>query len=512
MPADTPHVLGASERGEPGGPPSLGEPGLGGLLQLAGRRRPRAVVLIDGEHYPPVVRAALTRLAQHYELIAALFVGGREKLRDGCAAADLGDIYGLPVRLALPFDADDAAAVFGPGGVAGELAALLDASSADTVVDLSDEPVLGYRERFLLISAALAAGVRYVGADFEFAPPTRARLVSKPALAIVGTGKRVGKTAVSGYAARLLDELYRVRGGVVVLAMGRGGPPEPEVVDGRGLAAADLLALSRRGRHAASDCYEDALLAGVTTIGCRRCGGGMAGAAYDDNVAAALSLLERQPAALALLEGSGSVIPPVSAQGTICVASAAQPLEYVAGFLGTYRLLISDILVVTMCEAPFASGKQVARIVAAAKSVNPDLTVVPVVMRPRPTAPLTGRKVALFTTASKRGLATISEHLQREYCAEVVVASADLADRDALAAAVKRAARRAEVFVTEIKAAAIDVVAEAAAASGRELVFFDNEPVPVACGGLSAGDLAAAVGALAKKCQTRFAEALRRSE
>jgi len=34
----------------------------------------------------------------------------------------------------------------------------------------------------------------------------------------------------------------------------------------------------------------------------------------------------------------------------------------------------------------------------------------------------------------------------------------------------------------------------------------------VACGGLPAGDLAAAVGALAEKCQTRFAEALRRPE
>ena len=35
------------------------------------------------------------------------------------------------------------------------------------------------------------------------------------------------------------------------------------------------------------------------------------------------------------------------------------------------------------------------------------------------------------------------------------------------------------MFLTEIKAAAIDVVAEAAAAAGRELVFCDNEPVAV---------------------------------
>ena len=66
--------------------------------------------------------------------------------------------------------------------------------------------------------------------------------------------------------------------GVIVVAMGRGGPPEPELIAGGArLGPAELLAASRAGRHAASDCYEDAVLAGVTAIGCRRCGGGLAG-------------------------------------------------------------------------------------------------------------------------------------------------------------------------------------------------------------------------------------------
>ena len=42
-----------------------------------------------------------------------------------------------------------------------------------------------------------------------------------------------------------------------------------------------LLELSREGRHAASDYLETAALAGVVTIGCRRCGGGLAGAPGD---------------------------------------------------------------------------------------------------------------------------------------------------------------------------------------------------------------------------------------
>ena len=163
--------------------------------------------------------------------------------------------------------------------------AVLRALRAEVLVDLSDEPVVGYRERFLLMSAALAEGAAYVTSDTEVRPQAFARLAATPSLAVIGTGKRVGKTAVSGWLARRLDAARRADGGVVVLAMGRGGPPEPELIrGGDGLGPAELLAASRAGRHAASDCYEDAVLAGVTAVGCRRCGGGLAGMPFDDNV------------------------------------------------------------------------------------------------------------------------------------------------------------------------------------------------------------------------------------
>ncbi len=278
-----------------------------------------------------------------------------------------------------------------------------------------------------------------MGADFEFTPQPLERLSSKPSLAIIGTGKRVGKTAVSGHVARLLSSRLGADA-VVVLAMGRGGPAQPELIDGRrGLAAGDLLAASRRGGHAASDCYEDAVLAGVLTIGCRRCGGGMAGAAFDSNVRAALALLERQPAELALLEGSGSVIPPVRADGTVCVASAAQPVEYVTGYLGTYRMLLSDLLILTMCEAPHADERALRRLIEQVRAVNPELDVIPTVFRPRPAEPIRGRKVAFFTTADADHVPSLVRHLEEEHGAEVVCTSSDLARRPALAAAVRNA-------------------------------------------------------------------------
>jgi cyclic 2,3-diphosphoglycerate synthetase len=482
---------------------------------VSGGARPRALVVVDGEHYPPVVRAGLGGLRDRYEVVGGLFAGGREKLRAGGAPglAAAGETTGGTGRVTM---IDDGLAAYlglpaltlidpragDPAVVAAAVAGAVRASAAEVVVDLSDEPVLGYRERLLLVSAALAAGAAYRGADFAFDPPLRLPLRAMSSLNVIGTGKRVGKTAIAGHLARLLERRHRDQGGVVVVAMGRGGPPRPELVPGREeLDVADLLAASRAGRHAASDCFEDAVFARVPTVGCRRCGGGMAGAAFDTNVPAALPIVEVSGAALALFEGSGAVAPPVAADATLCVAGAAQPAEYITGYLGTYRLLMSDLVVLTMCEPPFASADAVRDIVAGIRKVKPGLEVVPTVFRPRPARPVRGRRVAFFNTAPAAAQPALAAALREEHGADVVLTSPDLADRAALADAVARAADEADVFLTEIKAAAIDVVAEAAEAAGRELVFCDNEPRVVDTGASGA----AASGAAPARLDDLFA-------
>src|SRR6185437_8967667 len=137
-------------------------------------------------------------------------------------------------------------------------------------------------------SRALAEGIPYVGADFRFEPP-QLEPFALPSISVIGTGKRVGKTAVTGHLARLLA---RDRS-VVVVAMGRGGPREPELVE-IAPTVADLVARSREGRHAASDHLETAAVCGVPTIGCRRAGGGLAGAVTVSNVAAGARLAVEQ--------------------------------------------------------------------------------------------------------------------------------------------------------------------------------------------------------------------------
>ena len=395
----------------------------------------RAVALIDGEHYAPVVRDALAELP--YAFVAAVLVGGTEKLRGG-------EDYGVPL-----FDRiEEAVERFEP----------------EVVVDLSDEPVLGPAERFRLASRVLARGLPYVGADFRFDPP-ELEPFPLPSLSICGTGKRVGKTALAAHAARLLAHDRDI----VVVAMGRGGPQQPEVAD-TVPTLERLLELSRAGRHAASDYLEDAALARVVTVGCRRCGGGLAGAPFVSTVRAGAELAAERAPDIVLFEGSGAALPPVATDRRVLVAPANQPRELVTGYLNAYRILISDLVVLTMAEPGDGWTAEMKRAIRVLKD---DVPMIAARLRPRPTRSIAGRRVAFFSTAPADTLARLSAHLAERHGADVVHASGSLADRDEL----RRELRGvdAEVFLVEIKAAAIDVVAETAVERGAEVVFADNE-------------------------------------
>ena len=357
----------------------------------------KAVGLVDGEHHAPVVRDALAALP--YDWVGAILVGGTEKLRPD---ADYG------VRLVDDF------------------------AGAEVVVDLSDEPVLGPAERFRWIARALAAGLPYIGADFRFEPP-RFEPFALPSLAVIGTGKRVGKTAVAVHAARLLA---RDRS-VVAVAMGRGGPAEPELVEAPP-ALEDLLALSRAGRHAASDHLEIAAFAGVPAIGCRRAGGGLAGAVFASNVGDGARLAASRSPDAVVFDGSGAALPPVETSARVLVASSA---DDALSYLNLYRLLISDAVV--LMHAPPEDAARLREVA--------DVPVVRCELRLRPMTTPEGR-AAIFTAAQ-------------------------LADRTALSHTL--AETEADTYVVELKAAAIDVVAEHAAAHGKQVVLATNDVVVV---------------------------------
>jgi cyclic 2,3-diphosphoglycerate synthetase len=360
----------------------------------------RAVALIDGEHFPDVIRDALAELP--YEWVGAILVGGTEKLH--------GDAdYGVPLQEG-----------FG---------------DAELVVDLSDEPVLGPKERFRWASRALAAGLPYLGADFRFDPPRYAEF-SVPSIAVIGAGKRVGKTAV---AAHLGSLLARDRD-VVIVTMGRGGPREPELIERRPTVA-DLVALSRTGRHAASDHLELAAISGLPTIGCRRAGGGLAGQAFVSNVADGARLAAERGPDLVVFDSSGTAIPPVAVDRRVLVVGPSHDLD---SYLNTYRRLVSDLVVAVGCD------------VEGAISARIEL---------RPLEPIEGR-VAVFTDGPVG-----TDHL----AADVVYVSHNLGSRDALAAELERV--EADTYLIEVKGAAIDLVAEHALAHGRRVVIAANDVI-----------------------------------
>jgi cyclic 2,3-diphosphoglycerate synthetase len=287
-------------------------------------------------------------------------------------------------------------------------------------------------------------------------------------LSVFATGKRVGKTAVSAHIARLLA---RDRD-VVAVAMGRGGPQVPEVMESPP-GVEELLALARDGRHAASDHLEIAATAGVVTVGCRRCGGGLAGAVATSNVAAGAEVALQRSPDFVVFDGSGAAIPPIATGRRLLVTTAYDPPELVTGYLNAYRILLADLVVITMADASTSHEA----LADAIREVKPEAQVISVGFRPRPLAPVAGMRVAYFTTARAPAHARLASELA-ELGAEVVHVSGSLADRTALRRELEGV--DAKVFLTEIKAAGIDVVAEAGARRGIEVVLVANEIVPVA--------------------------------
>lgn len=392
------------------------------------------------------------------ELMAAVFIGGTEKITE---KEDLSAFLGIPVIMKSDAQAglEEAIRRFQPS----------------LVIDLSDEPVVGYEERFRFASRLLFTGIAYKGADFSFEPPVFKNASSKPSLSIIGTGKRVGKTAVSAYLARLLKE----KGfSPAVVAMGRGGPEKPVVLKGESIKFTPkyLLEASRAGKHAASDYFEDALVSQITTVGCRRCGGGMAGAVYTSNVldgAAEANSLEEQ---LIIYEGSGAALPPVKTDRCILIIGSAQPTNYISHYFGPYRLLLSDLVILTMCEEPITGPEKIKALREAVKEIKPEIKVIPTIFRPRPLEAIEGERVFVAMTVQPEMKEKLSLYLEKEFNCRVTGFSHQLSNRRLLRKDIEASTGKASLLLTELKAAAVDVVTELGLEKGLRVAYLDNVP------------------------------------
>jgi cyclic 2,3-diphosphoglycerate synthetase len=159
--------------------------------------------------------------------------------------------------------------------------------------------------------------------------------------------------------------------------------------------------------------------------------------------------LERNPEVV-VFDGSGAAIPPVAVDARVLVTRGRAVEEG----LNPYRVLVSDLVVL------LGDGDE-----DAIRAIK-DVPVVRAELRLQPAAPLAGRRVAVFTTGPAP-----TDHLD----GEVVFVSRALANRPRLRE--ELAGVDADVFLVELKAAAIDVVAEAALERGAAVVLADNQVV-----------------------------------
>ncbi len=421
----------------------------------------RIVVLIDGEHYLPVIKDALESLDREpdYMILAAVFLGGTEKI---LSDRDFRS-------LAVPVIAESHM-------LEGIRRAVIE-YSPNLIIDLSDEPIVGYRERMLIASHVLRSGVSYAGADFHFKAPVFQSVAKKPSVSIIGTGKRVGKTAVSANFARQLKETGFAP---VTVAMGRGGPARPEVIDGAKLLTPEyLLKVSGEGIHAASDAYENALMSRITTIGCRRCGGGLAGEPFVSNIISGVEIANELGEEFIIIEGSGAALPLVKADACVLTVGANLPLEYVDGYFGTYRVLLADLAVITMCEEPLADATKRVAIRNSIRATNPETKIVETIFRPQPLESIEGRTVFFATTGPEGMNQIVKQYLENSFGCQVAAISNSLANRKQLVTDLQSNQDKFDLLLSELKAASVDVATKMGLDLGVDVVYCDNIPVTV---------------------------------
>lgn len=428
------------------------------LLKNQSNNFKRLIAIIDGEHYPQITLDAINVLKNEFDgkFCGIIFLGGSEKITSG----NFNDFFNDEVYAIKDFQKDFLAA--------------LEYFKPDVVYDLSDEPVVNHLVRMKIASFCFYKKASYMGPDFLFKYEESLYWTINPSISIIGTGKRIGKTAISSY----IVNIFKNSGlEVLVVAMGRGGPREPQLLKGEEIDITPeyLLSLSNRGLHASSDYIEDALMSKVTTIGCRRCGGGFGGKVFLSNVVEGTKLADSLNPDLIILEGSGAALPDAKADANICVIGASQDWNDIVGYLGVYRILISEIIILTNCEKPVANSKKVKNLEDNIKLINPGARIYKSIFRPQPLGSIENKKIIIAMTAKSIIEDKIKRYIEENFHCTVIGVTFNLANRPLLKKDLK-SFKNFDTVLTELKAASVDVVTDFAIKSGKEVIYMNNIP------------------------------------
>lgn len=428
------------------------------LLSKKNNKNKSIIALIDGEHYPQVTYDAVNILKKNFPGIfkGIVFLGGTEKLTTGSIKEYFKeDVYMIR-------DLDD------------DFNKALEHFKPDLVYDLSDEPVVNYFIRMKIASFCLAHSCSYMGPDFLFSFEPRNILSKKPTISIIGTGKRIGKTTISSYISKFFtgEDIK-----VCIVAMGRGGPREPRLIKGDEIKINHryLLKTSNEGFHASSDYIEDALTSKIPTIGCRRCGGGMGGKIFMSNVEEGMKLAEEINPGLIIVEGSGASIPDVKTDKNICIIGAFQNWESIVGYLGIYRIMMADLIIITMCEEPVADRNKIDLLVANITRFNPRARIIKTIFRPEPLGDISGKRLFVALTSLEVIGPKIGDYLEKYYNCKISKISFNLSNREELNHDLETAGQY-DTILTELKAAAVDVLTDYGLKHKKDVIYLNNIP------------------------------------
>ena len=190
------------------------------------------------------------------------------------------------------------------------------------------------------------------------------------------------------------------------------------------------------------------------------------------NVREAAELAAGLGAGIVIVDGSGAAVPSMPWDAGILVVPATLPPEYLGGYLGPLRLLLSDLVVVTMAHSP-AGLENIPTLRSHVERLHADARLIVTDFEPQPLGDLQGRDVFFTTTAPEAVAERQVALLERSHGCRVVGWSARLADRAGLTQDLD-GAEAYEVLLTEIKAAAVDVASDRAVAAGAQVIFTDN--------------------------------------
>ncbi len=261
--------------------------------------------------------------------------------------------------------------------------------------DLSDEPVISPDVRLSIISLAYNSKVDYYCGNLFVKGKNKNAKICKPVIKIIGNGKRVGKTTVSICLTNYLKEKgYKP----LIVALGRGGTPEPYILDPGKIDFIEYLKEGiQKKQHMASDYIEDAFFTGVPTISARRCGGGLLGEITDTNLDQCLDIAQNEKCDVIIVEGSGASIPAVDADKTLLVAGVAENnIDILSGYCTNNWVMEADSVMVNY-EKKELYEKYHNSLSSKFKKTNPLVKIHPFSLRVS-VKNIKGQKVAIFTT------------------------------------------------------------------------------------------------------------------